>query len=261
MPVTFGNRGMGWIRDRPDPRDFKLHVPLHVMATLPPSADLQPQCTPVCDQDGAGACTGAMLKGCLEFLEKKQADLNAQPLSMLFSYWCARDLEHSTGWDAGASIRDVVKGAARWGYTEEAKWPFFTSSVTSRPGTAAYNDARKSRIQRYERVFQTADQLKAVLASGLPICFGFSCLTSMFTHVVEQSGIISMPQPGDRVEGGHAVLLVAYDDSIRLFKFKNSWSPGWGRQGYGSMHYDYLLNPDLASDFWVVRLVPPEPKP
>jgi len=33
----------------------------------------------------------------------------------------------------------------------------------------------------------------------------------------------------------------------------NSWGTGWGMQGYFTIPYEYLANPHLASDFWVVH--------
>ncbi|WP_374028946.1 C1 family peptidase [Bdellovibrio bacteriovorus] len=45
--------------------------------------------------------------------------------------------------------------------------------------------------------------------------------------------------------GGHAVLLVGYDDERRLFMFKNSWGPTWGNEGYGYVTFDHV---DAYSD-------------
>jgi hypothetical protein len=41
-------------------------------------------------------------------------------------------------------------------------------------------------------------------------------------------------------EGGHGLLLVAYDFDKKAFKFKNSWGDDWGDGGYGWMTFDYL---------------------
>ena len=61
--------------------------------------------------------------------------------------------------------------------------------------------------------------------------------------------------------GGHAVLAVGYDDEQRRFIVRNSWGTGWGMQGYFTMPYVYLLDDNLADDFWTIRLVEDEPKP
>jgi Cysteine protease len=36
---------------------------------------------------------------------------------------------------------------------------------------------------------------------------------------------------------------------------RNSWGTGWGRRGYGTIPYEYLLNPGLSADFWTIRIV------
>jgi hypothetical protein len=42
--------------------------------------------------------------------------------------------------------------------------------------------------------------------------------------------------------GWHAIVIVGYDESKKLFKFKNSWSGLWGDgKGYGYLPYDYIL--------------------
>ncbi|WP_413560922.1 C1 family peptidase [Bdellovibrio sp. HCB209] len=40
--------------------------------------------------------------------------------------------------------------------------------------------------------------------------------------------------------GGHAILLVGYDDERRIFMFKNSWGPEWGNAGYGYVTFDHV---------------------
>jgi GNAT superfamily N-acetyltransferase len=53
-------------------------------------------------------------------------------------------------------------------------------------------------------------------------------------------GEIPMPATGDRSIGLHAVLLTGYRDSGATISFINSWGPGWGARGYGTMPFEYL---------------------
>ena len=62
-------------------------------------------------------------------------------------------------------------------------------------------------------------------------------------------------RPGERVLGGHAVMAVGYDDEQRHFITRNSWGSGWGQDGYFLMPYHYLHDPNLAADFWTVRMI------
>jgi C1A family cysteine protease len=64
-----------------------------------------------------------------------------------------------------------------------------------------------------------------------------------------------MPAKTEKSLGGHAVLIVGYDDAKRQFRVRNSWGPSWGLKGYFLMPYDYVVNPNLASDFWVLQQI------
>lgn len=65
--------------------------------------------------------------------------------------------------------------------------------------------------------------------------------------------------------GGHAVLIVGYDDEQKVFMFKNSWGPQWGEQGYGFVTFDHVdrfsADPltayfDKMTDPWVRVVIP-----
>jgi C1A family cysteine protease len=55
--------------------------------------------------------------------------------------------------------------------------------------------------------------------------------------------------------GGHAVVIVGYDYNKRTFKVRNSWGADWGDRGYAHFPFDYILNPDLADDFWILTRI------
>ena len=74
---------------------------------------------------------------------------------------------------------------------------------------------------------------------------------------VAHTGLVPMPGPSDAPVGGHCVVMVGHDDVTQLFIVRNSWGKDWGKDGYFFMPYAYVLNPNLASDFWTIRLVTP----
>jgi C1A family cysteine protease len=70
---------------------------------------------------------------------------------------------------------------------------------------------------------------------------------------VAKTGIVPMPGRDEQSLGGHAVVIVGYDVAAKTVICRNSWGSGWGMKGYFTMPFDYILNSDLAEDFWVVR--------
>jgi hypothetical protein len=64
---------------------------------------------------------------------------------------------------------------------------------------------------------------------------------------------IPMPLPDSQIQGGHAVLICGYNDNTKMFILRNSWGNSWGNEGYGYIPYKYLLDPNLAGDFWTIR--------
>ncbi len=65
----------GWKPELPDHRDFPyaaMRMSLERPITLPPQADLRPQCPPVYDQGHLGSCTGNAIAGAFHFDRRKQ---------------------------------------------------------------------------------------------------------------------------------------------------------------------------------------------
>lgn len=242
----------GWKRDLPDQRDllFTAAVP----HALPPRVDLIPKCPPVYAQGWTNSCTGNAVAGAVHFDKMLQGLPPIQP-SRLFLYYNGRYLEGFTAVDRGAAIRDVIKGAAKWGYPAETSWPFVEQFITERPPKPVYAEALPHAVKRYLSVPQTAYSIKNALAGGLPVICGVSIYPSFETDAVLRSGVVPMPRQGERLLGGHAILLVGYDDKLKRYLWRNSWGDNYGVGGYGTIPYAYIENPKLAADFWVISSV------
>jgi C1A family cysteine protease len=248
-------RGLGWVPDIPDQRDHLYAAPVTNLTSLPPSMDLRDQCPPVYDQGQLGSCTANSIGGAIQFDQMKQNLPNQFIPSRLFIYYNERVIEHTVESDSGAQIRDGIKSVNKQGVCPETEWPYDISKFTDKPGDQCYTDALAHRAVSYQRLVQSLNQMKGCLASGYPFVFGFTVYESFETPEVAQSGHAPMPGPNEQVLGGHAVMAVGYDDANNWFIVRNSWGTGWGMQGYFTLPYAYLLDPNLASDFWTIRLV------
>lgn len=242
---------LNWKRQPEDVRDYKVaqHFKL-TMAPLPVSVDLREYMSPVEDQGMLGSCTGNAIVGSLEYLENKQK-LTFVDLSRLFIYYNERVVEGSVNEDSGAIIRDGIKSLVDNGVCLEKKCSYNIARFTKKPSKTAYKDALTRKITTYASVGQSAEEIRTVLASGYPIVFGFEVFKAFEDDIVTTTGIVPMPS-GPSI-GGHAVLLVGYDDRTNRFLVRNSWGANWGQKGYFTMPYNYVLDNKYADDFWVIN--------
>src|ERR1044072_2216449 len=122
----------GWRRDRPHFRDHLFAVPTAVLRALPPPSDLRSGMPPVWDQGELGSCTGHGVGALVEYDWKRQKLPDYTP-SRLFLYYQAGVMEGSINEDAGAEIRDVMKGVAKFGACHEHEWAYDISKFAVKP--------------------------------------------------------------------------------------------------------------------------------
>jgi C1A family cysteine protease len=257
----------GWVADLPDARDHLYSAPHVTLGALPSSVDLRAGLPEAYDQGQIGSCTANAIAGAFEFAVRKQGLTDFMP-SRLFIYYNERAKEGHVHTDSGAQIRDGLSSIGKQGVCPETEWTYDATPADpntgqfpagakdgQKPPANCYRDALNNRATSYQRVTQQIDQLRGCLAAGYPFVFGFTVYDSFESQEVAQSGEAQLPQPGESVLGGHAVLATGYDDTERRFYVRNSWGTGWGKDGYFSMPYEYLTNRQLSSDFWTVHQV------
>merc|ERR1711904_212380 len=257
-------RRYGWRPQLPDRRDERCEHSKDdgLPRTLCLSKE-NPELWPaVYNQGHLGSCTANALAAAFEYNERKAGYRSEDEFmpSRLFIYYNERALEGTIDSDSGAALRDGIKAINREGVCDERDWPYDEKAFRDKPSAACYASARKERALSYRRVDQSLHAMKhALCREKQPVVFGFTVYESFESSAVAQSGIMPIPQKGEKVLGGHAVLCVGYDDDLQVFHIRNSWGAEWGDEGYFTMPYDFLLDKDSASDFWIVTTISKAP--
>jgi len=244
----------GWKRDPLDRRDLVYEPTNRDAAVYPKQIDLRTLCPPVYDQGQLGSCTANAVSAALDFMRKKQGEKFIKP-SRLFVYYNERKDEGTINSDSGASIRESVKAVVSYGACHETLWPYVIADYTKLPTDKCYMNALTFEALKYMSVNPNLASFQSVLSGGDPIVIGISVYESFESDEVTKTGIVPMPMPSEKLLGGHAVMVVGYDIDKEVFICRNSWGTDWGMKGYFTIPVHYLMNGNLANDFWVIQTV------
>ena len=210
---------------------------------------------PVFNQLTLNSCSANAIAAALWFDLLRSGRTGGPPPSRLFIYYNERARQGLKNSNAPVSLRDGYRAVDVHGVCPEPMWPYDPRRYAKTPPGACYRSGWYHKTQRYRRLPRELRVLRACLAEGFPVTFGLSVHKSMMSAAVRKSGMIPLPVRGDRVVGGHAMLIVGYDDPQRHFIVRNSWGSGWGLAGYALLPYRYVLETPLAWDFWTCRSV------
>jgi C1A family cysteine protease len=257
----------GWIRDIPDHRDYTrhttrvrkmLHRLRHPEANPPSSVDWREYCLPVQDQlDIAASCAHACI-ALVQYFERRSTGRVLQP-SRLFLHANALRLSQCNGLGAAASLRVTLKSMIKFGLPPERFWPYDPAALDRECDPFLYSFNREYSNLRYVRLdesiqsgSQTLTNVKSFLAAGFACVLGVG-IPSSLTNEPE----IPYPSRFDSIRTGHAVMVIGYDDSLRIrsergaLLVRSSWGTTWGMEGNGWLPYRYVTD-HLAGDVWTV---------
>jgi C1A family cysteine protease len=282
---------LGWIPDYPDFRDFDMKKKelsrrakvlgesdkntigemIFKLGIKNPSntlgienVDLRRWCSPIEDQYPLGSCTAHAGVGLMEYFERitKGKYIDA---SRLFLYKVTRNLMKKNG-DTGASIRATMASMALFGVLPERYYPYNPEDFDEEPPAFCYSYAKEYQAIQYYRLDppsisrnELLNLIKTFLDHKLPSMFGTPLFTSY--RYSGNDGEIAFPSRFEELEGGHAMMVVGYDNGKEIrndisggittgaFLIRNSWGEDWGINGYGWLPYEYIVQ-GLAVDWW-----------
>lgn len=241
----------GWKPDIPDHRDLYCYWTYNTKVSQ--SVDLRETdfLPEIYDQGQLGSCTANALAAAFTFDQNKQKLEKFDP-SRLFIYYNEREIEGSVEVDSGASLRDGIKVLSRVGVCPETDYIYDISKFTYKPTDIAYSHANEHKLVEYRRLNVNVIEIKKALSSGFPVIFGFTVFESFMSEEVEKTGVANLPTEDDKVVGGHAALIVGYDNGH--FIVRNSWGKSWGKNGYFTMPSSFFCN-KYCADMWIIQSI------
>jgi C1A family cysteine protease len=247
----------------------------------------------VYNQGSLGSCTANALAFCYQFDMLKEVisfgpDKTYIP-SRLFIYYYERAIEGTINNNnklTGAKLHDGIDVLKTKGVCSETDWPYYDNNEAYKTEPVFFDAGKNAETHKALRdsnaaidenypftpLHKTIENLKNNLRKGFPIAFGFKVYQSFMYKPPYDKQIpavfTTMPIPanGEKMMGGHAVVLVGFKEKEKVFIVRNSWGQGWGemKNGYFYMPYeiidgiigygDYKGRP-YASDFWSITEV------
>jgi hypothetical protein len=197
-----------------------------------------------------GSVVGQALATALEFQIAKATGEKRQ-ISARFIYYAARKKEGTTATDSGAQIADGIDVLRNQGAVEEHVWPYVAGDF-AKPPPIGIDKAPRFKITDVKRV-SSLNEIKHALVENGTVVIGVSVYASFQSDNAARTGQVPMPAKDDMILGGHAVVLVGYDDKTNNVKFANTWGVRWGDHGFGYLPYQYISNPSLSADGWTFK--------
>lgn len=237
-PDTFA-AGLVWEDDRYDaqsrqsPEDGS-------KAVMPASIDLTPYCPEVRHQGYIYSCVGwaagygalsiqrAILNNCTD---KPVITRNAHSALFLYNQIKAEDC------DQGSRISDALTFLTKNGDCLARQFDFDVNDCAQLPDSMVTTQARRFAIDDFLTLFSAREnaaekvrRVKLALSKKKPVIVGLLVLRNFYELKNAQYW---HPHLGSQVAaGGHALVVVGYDDRKGAFRLMNSWGKNWGDNGY-----------------------------
>lgn len=177
---------------------------------------------------------------------KTKADITRDAFSALYIY---NQIISGSNCLQGSKFDDafrLLKNSGNVKYSEFDK-VYGITNCSAKPDYKLNDKAKDSKIEESVRIFDIYDSMdkkvsavKLAISQKHPVMIGM-LLKDNFDYLNASNYIYN---PGDGLYvGGHAMVVVGYNDITKRFEILNSWGENWGNKGYFEMSYS-----DFAKD-------------
>lgn len=213
--------------------------------SLPQRVDLKPYCPSVKHQGQLSSCVGwalgygaltiqrAIQHGCTD---TRTITHNASSALFLFNQ-IEKDEQ-----GRGSKLTDAAAFLKTRGDCLARHFDHDIADGNKRPDSLLLAAAQSFAIAGYDELFSPQDldsvkvgSVKAALAQHRPVTIGMAIRRNF---MLLRNARYWHPDLGDTTPaGGHALVVVGYDDHKQAFQLMNSWGKEWGREGFIWLKY------------------------
>jgi hypothetical protein len=231
---------------------------------LPAAVDLTPFCPEVRHQGYIFSCVGwaagygalsiqrAILNRCTD---KQVITRNAHSALFLYNQIKKEDC------NKGSRISDALSFLSKNGDCLARQFDFDVNDCASQPDSNVNIQAKRFAIEDFLTLFGSSEiatekvlRVKKALAKNKPVVIGMLVLRNFYELKNAQYWHPSLGNTAPA--GGHAMVVVGYDDRKEAFRLMNSWGKNWGDNGFIWVKYKDFG--DFCKYAYVLYLVAPE---
>lgn len=216
---------------------------------LPSSFDLSSKMPPVRNQGGQGSCAswavGYYLKAYHEHVDNNTDYGTGSDHSGVYSPAFLYNSVKIGSCDEGSYIYKNLDRVKDVGIASWKDMPYNEKKCDTKPSSTATTHAKCAKILDYQRIrlhepiekIEMQD-IKYYLSHGNPIIIGILVYDGFNNPKRVNGDFFYKEYNEDGYRGGHAIVVVGYDDNKNAFKIINSWGRNWGNDGFLWIDYD-----------------------
>jgi hypothetical protein len=165
---------------------------------------------------------------------------------------CLIDNKVAINNDVGTTIETVCRMVKNYGLNSESLFPYNISNFGNFQPLSYFTTSILPSNYDYIKINPNINDILTNLQL-FPIIVGIAICPSFTNKIIAKTGDIPMPNPYEKVIGGHAITLTGYNNDTQRFSFANWWGNQWGNSSYGTIPYAYILRNDLCNEIYAIK--------
>ncbi|MGB1242265.1 MAG: C1 family peptidase [Chitinophagales bacterium] len=218
---------------------------------FPLRVDLKPYCPLVGNQGDINSCVGwatgygaLTIQQAIEngWTDKRTITKNAHSALFIYNQIKVSDC------DGGSRISDAIEFLSHNGDCYSRDFDGDVNNCQKSPEFTIQEYAKKYKVSDYMTLFDSDAEgalkvlrIKESLSQGKPVIIGMK-IRKNFARLKKGSKFW-WPDLGNTTPvGGHAMVVVGYDESQKAFEIMNSWGKNWARGGFVKVKYNHFAS-------------------